>query len=264
MMPGPVLTLPWRRLVATHSGPSRRSLRSLRVSLPGYRTFRLCSSIGPEGPLGPGPPPPRNVLAARPSRHGSGGTSTTRETNHHRKAKQSWQPQTPSPSPETSPETPSCASPPTAGPPPASAWRQQRLDRPLQRGAARVHRVLRRRGVGQAGGERRPVPLQGPRGRGQRPAPAAQLAHRPPRHLRGRGLSGHPPPPAGRHLHAFGTTAHKQGRCGRRKRGRRPRPVRWQPRYPSSQGLRAGRSPDRPARARSGPRRIYPSRLSVL
>ena len=50
-------------------------------------------------------------------------------------------------------------------------------------------------------------------------------------------------------------------RC-RRERGGRPRPLRRQPGHPGSQGLRAGRSPNRPARTRSGRRRVYPGHQS--
>ncbi len=76
-----MLTLPRRRQVATPSGPSRRSLRSLRVSLQGYRIFRLCCPEPgrPEGPLRDrGRRKARNILATRPSRCGLASTSTTR------------------------------------------------------------------------------------------------------------------------------------------------------------------------------------------
>ena len=96
---GRVLTLPRRRQVATPSGPSRRSLRSLRVSLQGYRIFRLCCPEPgrPEGPYGtraaqrletslppglpavawPAPAPPDNNQHRKAQHHGN------RKHRHH-------------------------------------------------------------------------------------------------------------------------------------------------------------------------------------
>ena len=78
----------------------------------------------------------------------------------------------------------------------------------------------------------------------------------------GPGTASHPPPPPRHHLPAVGHHRPQAGHVARREHGGRPRPLRRQPGHPGSQGLRAGRSPNRPARTRSGRRRVYPGHQS--
>ena len=59
--------------------PVQAAVRCALFGFPSRGTGRFGSAHrSARRPYGPGPPPPRNVLAARPSRHGSGSTSTTR------------------------------------------------------------------------------------------------------------------------------------------------------------------------------------------
>jgi hypothetical protein len=174
---GRVLTLPRRRQVATPSGPSRRSLHSLRVSLLGYRIFRPVARLTRRPLRDPGHQKARNILATRPSRRGGVSTSTTRKqptqkgSTHHGNRKQRHHRRQPHPRPRTP------LHPGRTGQRQLRRSGQQRLDRQRRR-AARVGGLLRHRGVGQAGRERRPVPLQGPRGPHQRAARLPLLGDR--------------------------------------------------------------------------------------
>jgi hypothetical protein len=83
---GRVLTLPRRRQVATPSGPSRRSLRSLRVSPLGYRIFRPRCPAGPKAPPGPGPPKKLGTSLPPGLPAVTSSAPAPLENNQHRKA----------------------------------------------------------------------------------------------------------------------------------------------------------------------------------